>query len=667
MTAAPASRNAPCPCGSGKRFKDCHGALAALSIPNTATVDVKKAEALFLKGNQHRERDEAMDAIGAYEAALAAAPGNTAVLNNLGLALEAIGARDRALDCYLQVLEIDPGHADALGNLANAQFARNDFSASAASYDRLFAIRAELPVATLVRRAIALQKSRRLAEAEECFRDALARAPDDAQLLTNIGSLCVEQGRYSDADPPLARAVELDRANPYALAMLAHARQHRCAWHGIDALFAGLEALIDAPHEDSWSVVPFPLLAMPLSARTHLRAARQWARALNPGPARPRHACPLAAGGRLRVGFVSSDFRNHAVSLLLLEVWERLDRSRLETFAYGIQPADHSPLGQRIARSFEHFSDVSAETPGTIAQRIRSDGIAILFDLNGYTLNARPEIFARRPAPLQINSMGFPGTLGAQWYDYIHVDRFVAPPGAQAHYSERFFHMPHAYVPCDTTRRGMQRSDPPSRQSVGLPEESLVFCCFNNIYKLLPGVFSIWLRLLAAVPGSVLWLLDANADARANLRGEMKKAGLNPDRLVFAPRVSNAQHLARMALADLFLDTSPYGAHTTTNDALLTGVPVLTCAGETLASRNPGSQLLAIGLEDMVTSSFVEYEARALRLALDPHALGPVRRRLEQNRSTAPLFDMARYALDFEDGLSSLWRDYEADPDAASS
>ena len=744
MTSTPASRNAPCPCGSGRRFKDCHGELRDIAAPaasenfptadrpsttapasaeinalldrartelaageNSAAiticriavaqdrgdatawnllgvalrttdldlaadawrsalaVDPPNAEAHFHLGNLYRERLENRSAIAEYESALGAAPDNVAVLNNLGLALEASGERERALDCYRRVLAIDQGQTDALGNLANVQFDRNDFSASAESYNRLFAIRTDLPVATLLRRAIALQKSRRLQEAEACFRDAGTRAPDDAQILTNIGSLCVEQARYGDAEAPLARAVELDPANPYALAMLAHARQHRCEWQDIGELFAALEHLLDSTtQEPSWGVAPFPLHAMPLPARTHLRAAQQWARTFHPGPPLPRPSVRTAPDRRLRVGFVSSDFRSHPVASLLTEVWERIDRARLETFAYGIMPADTGPVGRRIAKSFEHFVDVSAEHVNDIADRIRSDEIAILFDLNGYTQNARPEIFVLRPAPLQINSMGFPGTLGAAWYDYIHVDPFVAPTEMQPHYVEQFFHMPHAYVPSDTLRAPGSRA--PTRSEVGLPDKPFVFCCFNNTFKLLPEVFAVWMRLLSAVPDSVLWLLGANADATTNLRREMKNAGIDPARLVFAPRVENARHLARTAVADLFLDTSPYGAHTTTNDALLVGVPVVTWAGDTLASRNPGSQLRAIGLPDMVTSTLDEYHALALRLALEPRALATVRARLVENRATYPLFDMARYARDLEDGLLRLWRDYETGADTAS-
>lgn len=649
----------------GLALRSTDAVQAADAWRSAIDADPSNAEAHFLLGNHYREQGEFPAAIAQYQAALATAPDSTAVLNNLGLALDTAGYHDRALDCYRRVLAIEPDHTDALGNLANAQFDRNDFSAAAESYGRLFAIRRALPDATLLRRAIALQKSRRLEEAEACFRDAAVRAPDDAQILTNIGSLCVEQARYGDAESPLARAVELDPANPYALAMLAHARQHRCQWQGIDGLFTALQRLLDAPRQgSSWNVAPFPLHAMPLPPRTHLRAARQWVGTFHSGPSLPRPSARAAPDGRLRVGFVSSDFRNHPVASLLTEVWERIDRGRLETFAYGIVPADTGPVGKRIARSFEHFADVSAEQVSGVAERIRSDGIAILFDLNGYTQNAKPEIFAMRPAPLQINSMGFPGTLGADWYDYIHVDHFVAPTEMQQHYTERFFYMPQAYVPSDTRRAPGAVAG--TRSDAGLPDDAFVFCCFNNTFKILPEIFASWMRLLLAVPNSMLWLLGPNADATANLRREARNAGVDPDRVIFAPRVENAQHLARTALADLFLDTSPYGAHTTTNDSLLVGLPVVTFAGETLASRNPGSQLRAIGLPDMVTSTLAEYEALALRLALEPAVLASVRARLSENRSTYPLFDMARYARELEDGLLRLWKDYETGVAAAS-
>ena len=585
MSTPVASRNAPCPCGSGKRYKDCHGALA--------------------------------------------------------FAAEAPAA--------------DPA---ALRKEANDLFDRGEFRASALAYDHLFALRRDPPAALWVRRGIAQQRSGRLADAESSFREAAARAPDDARIQCNIGTMCLQQGRYADAEAPLSRALELDRDNAYALSMFAHARQQRCAWDGIDALFASLERLLAGGFDKVGSdVAPFPLLAMPLTPQAQLDAARSWARGLASAATVARPLSRRTPGERLRIGFVSADFREHPVAILMTEFWQRLDRGRIEAFAYGIMPEDRGPVGQRMRSAFEHFADVSAETDAAIATRIRGDRIDIVLDLNGYTTNARSEIFALRPAPLQINMIGYPGTLGAEWYDYILVDRFLTPPAMQPYFTERFLEMPNALFPCDTTRA--PKGPPPMRAECGLPEQGFVFCCFNGSYKILPPVFATWMRLLHAVPGSALWLRDTHHQATPSLRREAARAGIAPERLIFAPWASAAHHVARCAVADLFLDTAPYGAGATANDALLAGLPIVTCAGDTLVSRICGSQLHAIGLPELVTTSLADYEALALRLAQHPSELAALRARLAANRATTPLFDIARYTRDFEDGMWRIWREYE--------
>jgi predicted O-linked N-acetylglucosamine transferase (SPINDLY family) len=364
----------------------------------------------------------------------------------------------------------------------------------------------------------------------------------------------------------------------------------------------------------------------------------------------------MVAGARLRVGFLSSDLREHPMVHLQLEHWERIDRARIETFGYGLRSTDPGPIGKRAARAFEHFADVSAESTEQLHRMIRGDGIAILFDLNGYTAGGNSRLLGLRPAPIQVNSIGFPGTLGADWYDYILVDRFGAPEAMQPFYAERLWYMPNASYPSDTTRAPV--GPPPPRSACGLPENGVVFCCFNKSFKILPAVFAIWMRLLQAIPASILWLLASDAEATANLRREAAAAGIDPSRLIFAPKVPQEQHLARHAAADLFLDTFPYGAHTTTNDALLAGLPVLTCAGETLVTRLAGSQLHAIGLPELVTADLAEYETLAVRLAREPQTLAALRARLAANRRSQPLFDMAGYTRDFENGLEAIWRDF---------
>jgi predicted O-linked N-acetylglucosamine transferase (SPINDLY family) len=353
------------------------------------------------------------------------------------------------------------------------------------------------------------------------------------------------------------------------------------------------------------------------------------------------------------VGFVSSDFRDHPVSHLLIECWERMSHERMELFAYNLVPQDAGPFAERIARAFDHFVDVSGEAVEGIAGRIVEDGIAVLIDLNGYTTHAKSELFALKPAPVQVSWLGYLGTLGAPWYDYVLTDRFAAPPPLQRHFSERFLYLPDCYCPSDTRRPVAAQA--PSRAECGLPQGALVLCCFNQVYKILPELFAVWMRLLGQVPHSVLWLAPANATARENLRDEAAARGVAAQRLIFAPKLALPEHLARQVHADLFLDTTPYNAGTTANDALFMGVPVLTCSGETLASRVAGSQLQAIGLPELITSSLAEYEALALTLAREPARLVELRRRLQANRHTMPLFDMARFARALDDLLHAAW------------
>jgi predicted O-linked N-acetylglucosamine transferase (SPINDLY family) len=339
---------------------------------------------------------------------------------------------------------------------------------------------------------------------------------------------------------------------------------------------------------------------------------------------------------------------------LSLEFWEKIDRGRLEMYLYALRASDENVFERRARAAFEHYVPVSELSVAALAQRIREDRIGILLDRNGYTLNAREALFALKPAPIQVNAIGFPGTLGAPWYDYIFTDRFSLPEALSRFYTERPLYMPHMAFPSDTTR--LPAGPGPTRAACGLPERGFVFCCFNNAYKILPEVFAIWMRLLAATPGSVLWLLEPGTEAKANLRREAHAAGIDPGRLLFAPRVSVGEHVARNAAADLFLDTYPYGAHTTANDALLAGLPLLTCVGETLASRIAGAQLMAIGLPELIAPSLAEYEALARRLSGEPGLLASYRTRLTQNRRTHPLFDMTRYARDFEALMLEAWQ-----------
>ncbi len=453
----PPPRNAPCPCGSGKRYKDCHGALSAPPLAegglaallaqarsalaqgdagqaeaawrDVLAADPDEAEALFHLGNLERERGQHDRAVAHYRQALNRAPGHAGVLNNLGLAYEAQGHTDQAEACYRQVLAAAPNHPDALANLASTLYERAAYREAAEKYDRLFAIRRDVPAWIWVKRGIAQDRIHDMAGAEASFREAARLAPDDLQIHVNLLTHQMGLAQYAIAEPTMLRTLELDPGNPYALSMLVHARQQRCIWGGLDALFAEVvAALASPPHGDGrYTVNPFPLLAMPCDSRAQLRAAQRWAATIAPPAPVPRPTPTMPAGARLRIGFASADLREHPMIHLQIEHWERIDRARIETFGYGLRAADPGPIGRRVARAFEHFVDVGGESTEQLHRRIRADGIDILFDLNGYTAGGDSRLMALRPAPIQINSIGFPGTLGADWYDYILVDRFGAP------------------------------------------------------------------------------------------------------------------------------------------------------------------------------------------------------------------------------------------------
>jgi protein O-GlcNAc transferase len=356
-------------------------------------------------------------------------------------------------------------------------------------------------------------------------------------------------------------------------------------------------------------------------------------------------------GERVRLGYLSANFHAHPVAHLIAGLIEHHDRRRFEVMGYGFDEDDGSALRGRLVGAFDRFVDIADTQDQDAARLIHTDDIDIVVDLHGWTPDCRAKILAYRPAAIQVNYLGYPGTSGAEFIDYIIVDRFVVPAEQQPFFSERAVYLPDCYQCNDDKRETAART--PSRRECGLPERGLVFCCFNNSWKLTPLFFDIWMRLLRAVPESVLWLYEANPLVKANLAREAEARGIAPERLVFASRLPQAEHLARHRLADLFLDTLPYNAHTTASDALWAGLPVLTCAGSTFAGRVAGSLLRAVGLDELVTASLEEYEALALQLARDAELLTGLRARLAQNRRSYPLFDTGRYTRHLE---AAYWR-----------
>ena len=361
---------------------------------------------------------------------------------------------------------------------------------------------------------------------------------------------------------------------------------------------------------------------------------------------------PASASERIRVAYLSSDFNAHATSYLLAGVLERHDRSRFEIYAISFGKSDGSEMRARLEKACEHFVDVSDMSDREVAALLRTERIDIAIDLKGYTRDARTGIFAFRPAPIQVNYLGYPGTMGADYIDYLIADEVVVPEKDQSSYSEKIVYLPDTYQ-CNDSKRAIAEA-PPSRAEAGLPETGFVFCSFNNNYKITPELFDIWMRLLKATGGGVLWLLESNQAAARNLSREAEARGVDPKRIVFAPFVSPSAHLARIPLADLFLDSLPCCAHTTASDALWAGVPVLTCIGNTFAGRVAASLLDAIGLPELVTRSHDAYETQALNLARDPALLQETKAKLARNRMTHPLFDTVHFTRHLEGAYARM-------------
>jgi predicted O-linked N-acetylglucosamine transferase (SPINDLY family) len=406
------------------------------------------------------------------------------------------------------------------------------------------------------------------------------------------------------------------------------------------------------------------MLAASSSAAEQLQCAKTFALHKHPLSSRPLWRGERYQHDRIRMGYVSGEFREHATSYLVAELLELHDRSRFEVFAISTGAHDQSPMTGRIAHACEHFLDVSAQPDREAASLLRNHEIDILIDLNGYFGHARTDIFAARAAPVQVNYLGFPGTMGAEYMDYIVADRHVIPEDQRQYFTEHVVYLPDTYQANDSKRKISVQAR--TRAEAGLPEHGFVFCCFNNNHKIMPGMFDIWMRLLQQVEGSVLWLLEGNAMVSANLRREAQRRNVAPHRIVFAPRMKLGDHLARHRLADLFLDTLPHNAHTTASDALWVGVPVLTCVGTTFAGRVAGSLLNAAGMPELITTSLEDYEALALKLARDGKLRAGIKSKLARNRATCPLFDTDRFRRHIESAYIMMWDRFQRGEPAAS-
>ncbi|MFQ5507731.1 MAG: tetratricopeptide repeat protein [Leptospirillia bacterium] len=562
------------------------------------------------------------------------------------------GRLAQAEQLYRQVLNTHPEHPDALHLLGVMAFQVGRYEDAAELAGRAVLARPKFAEAHN-NQGIALRKLERIDDAIKAYRNALRIQPKFAGALNNLANALKDKGDTLEAIETYRKAVKCQPDFAEPLGQLLHQQQQICQWDEMERL---APRVIRASQGESAEIEPLMLIGMETSAEQQYRGARTYVArrfARDMAEAAPFPAA-RTSDDRITVGYLSGDFRTHPVAQLTAELFERHDRARFRVFGYSYGQDDGSPLRARLEKAFDRFTDLRAASFAQAVEKIRADGVDILVDLAGHTKNARTGILARRAAPVQVNYLGYPGTMGANFMDYIVADDFVVPTGQQPFFSERLVHLPHSFQVNDGTRT--VTAEVPPRSAYGLPEEGVVFCCFNTAYKITPRLFEVWMRLLAAVPGSVLWLSGANPHARKNLMREAAARRVDPARLVFAEKLPElSDHLARHRLADLFLDTLPYNAHTTASDALWGGCPVLTCAGDTFASRVAGSLLRCLGLTELITHDLAAYEARALELARNPAALADIKERLAVARAESPLFDCGRFTRNLEAGYQAMW------------
>jgi protein O-GlcNAc transferase len=609
---------------------------------NQPELRYKRANALF-----GLEQWEA--AIVGYDQAIALDSNHAKAFCNRGVAMERLGKRQHALESYDQALALNQGDFLAYYNRGAILKDIGRLQQALESYEQAVALNPEYAEA-FVNRGNVLQELQRHEEAIASFDRAISLKPVFAAAFKSRGTSlhCLKQ--YEAAIQSYDSAISLDAQSPYLLGMRRNSQMHVCDWSGLDA---DIEAFSDALQRRQAICTPYMLLALIDSSFLHRTAAEVWTQDNCPAD----EAAPIQTRertGKIRIGYFSPDFKIHPIAVLAAQVFESHDRSKFETTAFALGPRTNDAMRIRLHSAFDRFVDVADQSDSQVAALVRSAGIDIAVDLAGFTEHSRSGIFALRAAPLQVNYLGYPGTMGAPYMDYLIADETVIPESHRQYYSEKIIYLPHCYLPNDSTRRIADTVY--TREQLGLPAEGFVFCCFNNSFKLSPEVFDRWMRILQRVEHSVLWLSRGNPSAAANLHREARRRGMDSARIIFAERVdSPEEHLARLRVADLFLDTHPYNAHATAVDALWAGLPLLTYAGHSFAGRVGASLLRTLGVPELIAETPEHYEEMAVQLAGDAPRLAAMRKKLAERRSQPPLADGRYFARHLEAAYSAMY------------
>jgi predicted O-linked N-acetylglucosamine transferase (SPINDLY family) len=586
------------------QFVEAEALLRKMLAANAGNSDI-----LHLLGIVCGMQNRPADALGFFEQALLITPDNPALHFNTAKALSSLQRDTDALEHHQKALALDPENPEIWLNYGRS-----------------------------------LDNLRKREEALSCYEKAVALQPQMTEGWFNKGKILGELKRYEEALQSYINAYQLRPTEPFLLGVILHYKMLICDWVDLEGLYLKIQQDL---HAHQMVVEPFGFQGISTSEPDLLESAKIFAKqrfpvvaqASNQSTAKPKNE-------KIRIAYLCGEFRDQATSVLMTGVYECHDSEHFEIYALDNGWDDGGVLRPRMKNAFKEMIDISQMTDFEVVKLIQDLNIDILVNLNGYFGEGRQNIFAAHPAPIQVNYLGFPGTLGAEYMDYLIADQVVIPPASRQYYLEKIAYMPHSYQANDSKRIISEKQF--TRAELGLPENSFVYCCFNNNYKITPKTFNSWMRILKAVEGSVLWLIQDNVPAEKNLKAEAVKCGISSERIIFAKRLPLPEHLARHKMADLFLDTLPYNAHTTASDALWAGIPVLTLLGNTFPGRVAASLLSAVGLPELITHTSQEYEERAIELAHDPLALKHLKDRLVENRLTKPLFDTPLFTKNLE-------------------
>jgi protein O-GlcNAc transferase len=620
------------------------------------------ADALNNRANVLLELGRYEEALTNCDKALEIRPKYPEALNNRGNVLMQLKRFEDALDTYDQALKLEPDYVNALTNRGNALLALRHYEDAFESLGRALAMRPNDPE-LLFSCGRALQESKTHDKAVVAFDKTLEIEPRNAKALYHRGLALMVLNRLAEATADFKRLLAVQPDNPNGLTSLLGCYAQACNWDQVARLTRDLERRLD---DSRFIIQPFQLLSVPSTPAQQLKCAETSIRSQTWGIQMPEWPSVARKSDKIRLGYFSADFRTHVVATVVAELFELHDRARFEVVGISFGHDDKSELRSRIIESFDEFYDVRSSSDREIATLMHELAIDIAVDLTGHTGDSRLRALAYRPCPIQVSYLGYPGTTGASFIDYIIADEIVAPAQHQPFYTEKIVHLPDSYLPNDSRQLKISPTVP-TRTELGLPEQGLVLCAFNNSYKITAPVFDIWMRVLHTIEGSVLWLTKLNDLAMDNLKREVAARGVGPERLIFAQRADPIEnHLARHRQADLYVDTLPYNAHSTAANALWAGLPVLTCKGDAFAGRVAASLLHAVGLPELVTNSLEEYETLALKLATDSDLLQSLRRRLEINRLERPLFDQQRLCRHIEAAYTIMWDIHERGEDPRS-